>query len=238
MIRCSKLEAAAMMTMDGKIIGTGVAPPQPFEPIGLAGVNDDIRQARLAARRERRKKQQAVETPEQRDHRLRAKRESYARNRGAASARSLAKYYTDTDHRERVIAAARTRYAEARAAGCCTAGACNRPALAGRKVCETHWWARAASNLKLGRKAAQRLREHVEAHQFRCFYSGLILRPGVDLSFDHRIARTAEGFPGYECLSNIVPCHRNVNIMKNNLPEREIVEFCVLIGNAAQRHRN
>lgn len=225
-----------MVTAEGRLVGAGTAASPAVPPAGIDLVSTEVRQARLAARRQRRKAAVAAETPEQREARLRGKRDEYARNKRAASARSLAKYYTDDVCREKAIKRSRERYAAAKSAGLCTVGNCGCKRIGSHNRCERHWWVAAAVRLKLGSKRAAELKARIAGLNFECFYTGLGLSPAATLSFDHVVPRSSADFPGYADMSNIVPCHRNVNIMKNNLPANDFIQLCQLVADKRKGH--
>ena len=67
----------------------------------------------------------------------------------------------------------------------------------------------------------------LESQNFRCFYTGVELRPEDNLSLDHLTPRSKGGSND---LSNCVWCDRNINAFKNDLTLEEFVSRCKTIA--------
>jgi hypothetical protein len=66
------------------------------------------------------------------------------------------------------------------------------------------------------------------AQDFRCYYTGATLAPGINLSLDHRIPRSRGGSP--TDIDNCVWCDRLINSFKSDLTEAEFVERCKAVA--------
>ncbi len=66
------------------------------------------------------------------------------------------------------------------------------------------------------------------AQDFRCYYTGVHLVPGVNASLDHRVPRSRGGDPAD--IDNCVWCDRLINAFKNDLTEAEFVERCKIVA--------
>lgn len=227
-----------MKRADGTHYGAGTAKPPSRWAAWASSLSPGAKAEYLRRKRARRRANRDTETPEQRERRLAQKRASAKRTKAKDSSRFAERYYTDTAFADNIRERSRVRYADKVARGVCTSGACEQPCMSGLRVCEHHWWRGKANELKLGRGQHTALRAHIEKLGFSCAYSGRRLTPGVDLGFDHVVPKSSPEFPGYDVLTNVVPCHVNVNIMKNNLPVAEFIRLCTEVAcNNKERNR-
>ena len=114
-----------------------------------------------------------------------------------------------------------------RGTGFCVA--CSSPATpGGGNYCRTHWL---DNTKKYGftRDQHPALWEKLEKQQFRCYYTGIELIPGVNASLDHKKPRSKGG--DMTDLDNCVWCDRLINAFKNDLTDEEFVELCRQVVN-------
>lgn len=108
---------------------------------------------------------------------------------------------------------------------------CNMPKMAGLSVCEKHWFMTVANDRlgKGGGKHWSELRDILKRQDYKCFYTGQILTPGVDCQLDH--IKPVSRFPELiGNVGNIQWVSKNANIAKNNLTHDEFINFCKTIA--------
>lgn len=73
--------------------------------------------------------------------------------------------------------------------------------------------------------------ELCKKHKYKCYYTGMRLRIGVNMSFDHRIPLShRDAGQSVRQIENIVPCHIATNIAKGGLSEADFVQMCKLVA--------
>ena len=115
-----------------------------------------------------------------------------------------------------------------RGTGFCVA--CSEPSIpGGGNYCRTHWLDNGAKKYGFTREQYPALWEKLEKQQFRCYYTGIELIPGVNASLDHKKPRSKGG--DMNDLDNCVWCDRLINAFKNDLTDEEFVERCRQVVN-------
>ena len=112
-----------------------------------------------------------------------------------------------------------------RGTGFCVA--CSAPSTHASNYCRVHWLEGIAKKYGFTREQYPALWEKLEQQQFRCYYTGVELVPGINASLDHRIPRSRGGDP--RDMDNCVWCDRLINAFKNELTDAEFIERCRLV---------
>jgi hypothetical protein len=89
-----------------------------------------------------------------------------------------------------------------------------------------------SSNVLNTRHDADMLRQKLHEQQFRCWYTGQLLVPGVNASVDHTVPMARGG--SHEP-HNLRWVHLKVNEMKRELSESEFVAMCAAVVAYAKR---
>ncbi len=111
--------------------------------------------------------------------------------------------------------------------GVCTR--CGRPRIGRTVWCDKHYYQHRA-DAALGTTAyADAIRLKLEQQQFRCYYTGQEIFPGVNDSLDHRLSVSKHPESRHD-IDNVVWCLREINLMKNGMDEGEFIRMCQLIG--------
>jgi len=116
---------------------------------------------------------------------------------------------------------------------CCR---CDCEAIGNVKYCMKHW-VEAVCHKYFGRTincdiATQKLIQQ----NFKCYYSGLKLTPGVNASADHKWPKIR--YPKRKAdVSNMVWCDIHINYMKRDLTEYEFINMCKTIVNFQRRKK-
>lgn len=105
---------------------------------------------------------------------------------------------------------------------------CRQPKMQASRYCKAHWLDNTLRRYGFGRHQHDAMWAKLEAQEFRCYYSGVSLVPGVNASLDHLIPRSRGGDPTDE--ENCVWCDRLMNSFKNDLTEAEFVERCKAVA--------
>lgn len=117
------------------------------------------------------------------------------------------------------------RRAGRRGSGFCVA--CAQPTTHASNYCRTHWLENGIGKYGFTRCQYDTMWAKLETQDFRCYYTGITLVPGVNASLDHRIPRSRGGDPLDP--DNCVWCDRLINAFKNDLTEAEFVARCRLV---------
>jgi len=93
--------------------------------------------------------------------------------------------------------------------------------------CITHQLIR---NAGLSSNFAPIMIKKLERQNFKCYYTGVRLYAGVNLSIDHIIPKASHNFPGIQCLDNVVWCDVIINKRKSTKTIEEFRHYCKLCG--------
>lgn len=121
----------------------------------------------------------------------------------------------------------RGRRAAKRGTGICVV--CPRPITHASNYCRLHWLEGGLKRYGFTRDQYDTMWAMLEAQEFRCYYTGVELVPGLNCSLDHRTPVSREGDPMDP--ENCVWCDRLINAFKNDLTEAEFVERCQAVVN-------
>jgi hypothetical protein len=112
------------------------------------------------------------------------------------------------------------------AAGICLR--CPEPALLPSRYCRLHTLENSLRKYRIPKSRYEEFWQKLAAQDFRCYYTGVALVPGVNASLDHRVPRSRGGDPADA--DNTVWCDRLINAFKNDLTEAEFVERCRMVA--------
>jgi hypothetical protein len=101
---------------------------------------------------------------------------------------------------------------------------CRDPALSPTRYCRRHWIGTFLRHYKIPHSQHPEFWQLLEAQEFRCYYTGVLLVPGVNASLDHRIPTSRGG--SRTDINNCVWCDIKINAFKNDLTEAEFLERC------------
>jgi hypothetical protein len=118
--------------------------------------------------------------------------------------------------------AAPRRLARKQAEGECAE--CRDPILAPTRYCRRHWIGNFLRHCRIPQSRHGEFWDMLTAQDFRCYYTGVRLVPGVNASLDHRIPTSRGG--SRTDIDNCVWCDIKINAFKNDLTEAEFLERC------------
>lgn len=119
------------------------------------------------------------------------------------------------------------RRAAKRGTGICVV--CPRPTTHASNYCRFHWLDGGLRRYGFTRDQYGMMWAKLEAQDFRCYYTGVELVPGINCSLDHRIP-VSQGGDRMDP-ENCVWCDRLINAFKNKLTEAEFLERCRTVVN-------
>jgi len=68
-----------------------------------------------------------------------------------------------------------------------------------------------------------KLIEKIKKQEFQCYYTGVIIYPGINASIDHKIPISKNGT---NSINNLVWCESSINRMKGNKTDKEFISLC------------
>lgn len=95
--------------------------------------------------------------------------------------------------------------------------------------CRKHWLENILRHSHLDRLSADILFSKLEDQEFKCFYTGIDLVPGINASLDHLKSRSKNP-DRHSDIANLVWCDRRVNAMKGELNYEEFIHLCRTIA--------
>lgn len=131
------------------------------------------------------------------------------------------KAYANSTQRAEFLRRQQTAREACRNAGICWR--CKSAAVPSKALCARCFLMSAAKAHLGARKRWIELAELVERHGYKCPYTGRLLRPGYNLSFDHVVA-VSKG--GARSIDNLVPCDLDANNAKRTMSVAEFVQLC------------
>lgn len=108
---------------------------------------------------------------------------------------------------------------------------CNSPLIPNSKsYCLDHWFSNIAGHsLGKGRENGQAIKKKMEEQNYRCFYTGKILVPGINASLDHILPK--RHYPEKtKDINNVRWVDLQVNYLKRDLTHEEFVAFCKMVA--------
>jgi hypothetical protein len=116
----------------------------------------------------------------------------------------------------------RQRLALKHAAGICVE--CREPVLPPTRYCRQHWIGTFLRHYRIPPSQNAEFWDKFAGQEFRCYYTGVLLVPGLNASLDHRTPTSRGG--SRTDIDNCVWCDIKINAFKNDLTEAEFLERC------------
>lgn len=95
--------------------------------------------------------------------------------------------------------------------------------------CRKHWMENILRHSHLDRLSADILFSKLEDQNFKCFYTGIDIVPGINATLDHLKSRSKNTDLRSD-IDNLVWCDRRVNAMKGELNYNEFILLCRTIA--------
>ena len=130
-------------------------------------------------------------------------------------------YHRDHGNRTR-----QSRMERKLADGACAA--CSAKALHKSRYCKKHFLDNTLRKYGISINEYDLFWKKLEHQEFRCYYTGIEIIPGVNASLDHKIPRSRGG--KQSDIDNCVWCDRNINAFKNDATDEEFVNLCKRIA--------
>lgn len=105
---------------------------------------------------------------------------------------------------------------------------CPEAALGPSRYCRIHTLENSLRKYLVPKSRYEDFWQKLVDQDFRCYYTGVELVPGINASLDHRVPRSRGGDPSD--LDNCVWCDRLINAFKNDLTEAEFVDRCKVVA--------
>lgn len=106
---------------------------------------------------------------------------------------------------------------------------CNRPRFHLARHCRKHILEDHLRKSGIPMSRHEEFWRKLEDQDFRCYYTGRALVPGVNMSLDHRTPTSRGG--SKTDIDNCVWCDRDINSFKGSLTEDEFIQLCGEIFN-------
>ncbi len=110
---------------------------------------------------------------------------------------------------------------------------CTGDRLATTIYCLKHWAENTARNQFRSSSYATQLLELAERQNWKCYYTGQPLTPGLDMSLDHKIAKADPDYPGDFAFDNVVWTTRQLNAVKGAMSAGDFIAFCKAVADNA-----
>lgn len=105
---------------------------------------------------------------------------------------------------------------------------CSSDALTSSRYCKKHFLDSSLRKYRVPMDDYNRFWEKLEAQEFRCYYTGIEILPGVNASIDHKVPVSRGG--SRADIDNCVWCDRNINAFKNDSTDIEFIDLCKRIA--------
>lgn len=106
-------------------------------------------------------------------------------------------------------------------------GACLKDKAIIGKLCEICWYKRKAGDHLKNPQQWSLLKQLIESQNFTCAYTGIIIKPGINASLDHKIPPRKDGT---FTIDNVQWTDITINYVKRNLTHQEFIDLCKLIS--------
>jgi hypothetical protein len=103
---------------------------------------------------------------------------------------------------------------------------CNKIEVVGKsRFCGEHFFKRVATKHLKDKSHWEYLKQLAETQQYKCFYTGVELTPGVNMSLDHKISVYDEPDRKTD-ITNVHWVDISVNVYKNKMSHLTFIYFC------------